>query len=196
MRGGKSPARDNSQDSSPGILRAQPGRIAARTPPSRHHPHSGTAHASTPHAAGRPAPRRPCRQPGGCPLDQTGVEGLDRRRRQRDRHPRCVDERHGQADGQRKGFKANTSYHVSLRKGSCSHPKTVLAKLGLVPHQRLRRGVGLEVDQQQPDGLGLVGAVREDHRPVHRGHTSSARRSGTTTRPASASRATTSTCPS
>lgn len=29
-----------------------------------------------------------------------------------------------------KGFKANTSYHVSLRKGSCSHPKTVLAKLG------------------------------------------------------------------
>ena len=88
-----------------------------------------------------------------------------------------------------KGLKANTSYHVSLRKGSCSNPKTVLAQAGLVPHQRLRRGVGLEVDQQQPDGLGLVGAVREDHRPVHRrAAASSARRSGTTTRPGSASR--------
>ncbi len=29
-----------------------------------------------------------------------------------------------------KGLKANTSYHVSLRKGSCSNPKTVLGKLG------------------------------------------------------------------
>ena len=31
-----------------------------------------------------------------------------------------------------KGLKSGTSYHVSLRKGSCSHPKTVLAKLGSV----------------------------------------------------------------
>jgi len=29
-----------------------------------------------------------------------------------------------------KGFKARTTYHVVLRKGSCSNPKTVLGKLG------------------------------------------------------------------
>jgi sortase (surface protein transpeptidase) len=29
-----------------------------------------------------------------------------------------------------KSLRANTSYHVSLRKGSCSNPKTVLGKLG------------------------------------------------------------------
>ena len=29
-----------------------------------------------------------------------------------------------------KGLKAHTAYHIVLRKGSCSHPKTVLGKLG------------------------------------------------------------------
>ena len=35
--------------------------------------------------------------------------------------------------------------------------------------ERLGRRVGDEDDQQQPDGLGLVGPERHDHRPLHRG---------------------------
>ena len=174
---------------------------AARGPshrPSRHHPLLGTAHASTLHAADRPAPRRPRRQPGRRALAQAGVEGLHRRRRQRHRGRSIAwTNGTGRLTADVKGLKANTAYHIVLRKGSCSNPKTVLGKLGSFVTDRLGRGLGREGDHQQPDGLGLVGAVRARSRPASSpAAASSAPRSGTTTRPASGSLATTSTCPS
>ena len=92
-----------------------------------------------------------------------------------------------------KGLKKNTTYKVTLRKGSCKNPKTVLGKLGTVRTNGSGCGAGLEDDQQRPDGLGVVGADERSPSGSPPASRPSAPSSGTTTRPGSSSRAGTST---